>query len=75
MVAVPPDRPVTIPVLLILATVVSLLDHVPPPAASARVVVVPSQIVVVPVMVPAEGPAEVVTDNVALAVPQALVTV
>jgi hypothetical protein len=50
MVAVPADTPVTTPRLVTVATAVLLLAHVPPVVASERVVVLPVQIVVVPVI-------------------------
>ena len=49
MIDVPADTPVTTPELLIVATLVLPLVHVPPAVASASVVVVPEHSVVVPV--------------------------
>ncbi len=52
MVVDPADTPVTIPfVLLIVATEVLLLDHVPPLALEVNAVVEPTQTVLTPVMV------------------------
>ena len=50
MLDVPADTPETIPVVPIVATPVLALVHVPPPVASASVVVAPVQTVRVPVM-------------------------
>ena len=55
MVAVPVVPPVTMPVLKpTVATVVLLLDHVPPPA-SLNAVVVPGQTLVTPVIADGSG--------------------
>ena len=71
----PAVNPVTLPVVLTVATVMSLLLQVPPVVASARVVVPPpAQTVEAPVMVPADGPAPTLTVAVARLVPQLLVT-
>jgi uncharacterized protein (UPF0210 family) len=67
--------PVTIPEVFTLATVASLVDHVPPVTVELSVVVVPVQIVVTPLNVPAAGAALTVMVAVALALPQALETV
>jgi hypothetical protein len=67
--------PFTIPVEPIVAMAVLLLLHVPPVTASARVIEANLQTVVVPVMVPAEAVAVTVTTNVAVALPQLLLTV
>jgi hypothetical protein len=61
--------------VLILATTVLLLPHVPPVIASVRVMVLPAQTAAGPVMVPASGAGLTVMDEVVVAVPQALVTV
>lgn len=76
MVAEPTARPVTMPEAgSTVATEVLLLLHVPPATASARVDVPPDeQSVVVPVIVPAEGAPLMVTDIVALLMPQLLLT-
>ena len=71
----PAVTPVTIPVVLTVATVGVLLLHTPPVVASVNVAVVPVQTVVVPVMLPALGVPDTVTVVVALALPQLLVTV
>ena len=57
------------------ATVVTVLLHAPPVAASLNPVVAPAQTVAVPVMVPADGNGLTVTIVVAAAVPQPFVTV
>ena len=75
MVAVPAVSPVTLPEASIVATVMSLLLQVPPVTASASVVVPPpAHTVVVPVIVPADGPEPTLTVAVARLVPQLLVT-
>ena len=51
IVVVPATPPVTIPVEEpTVATVVTLLDHVPPPGVELNVVVVPGQILLFPVI-------------------------
>jgi hypothetical protein len=67
--------PVTTPALLMVATAVVLLLHVPPVVASVRVAVRPEHTVDAPVMIPADGVALIVTALVAAAVPQVLETV
>jgi hypothetical protein len=62
------------PTELIVATAALLVLQVPPATASAKVVVLPWQMVVVPVMVPADGAVFTVTPIVATPVPQLLVT-
>jgi hypothetical protein len=63
------------PVALIVATVVALLLQLPPGVALASAVLVPLQIVVVPVMAAIAGPAITVTATVLVAEPQAPVDV
>ena len=72
--AVPNATPVTTPVLLTEAIEVLELLHVPPETLSDSGVVEPAQTVVVPDILPAVGKGLTVTDDVALAVPQLLVT-
>ena len=55
MVAAPDDTPNTTPVPLTLAIVLLLELHVPPPAASLRVMLLPWQKDPAPVIVPADG--------------------
>lgn len=55
MFTLPAATPVTSPVLLAVAIVGSVVLHVPPAAPSVSVVVTPAQIVVVPVIAPADG--------------------
>jgi hypothetical protein len=76
MVAVPALTPLTKPELLFtVATEVLLLVQVPPgvPVAFDNCVVLPLQIVVVPVIVPATDPVLTVTTLVVVLVPQLLV--
>jgi hypothetical protein len=74
MVAVPAVTPVTSPVASIVATVTLLLLHEPPvPELVSRVVIV-SQTVSVPEIVPADGNGLTVIVYVDDAVPQPLVT-
>ena len=75
MVAVPADTPVTLPVLLTVATNGSLLLHTPPIVASANTVVVPAQMLVVPVIGDTTGSAPTVKTDVAVAGPQVFVAV
>lgn len=75
MMALPADSPVTRPPEFTVATAVLLLVHVPPVVEALSVVVVPVQIVVVPVIDPAEGAPFTVTVATALFEPQVLVTV
>ena len=75
MVAVPAATPPIMPLALpMVAIAVLLLLQVPPLTVLVRVLVVPGQIVVVPVMVPASGAACTSIDTVALVAPQALLT-
>ena len=55
MVNVPAATPVTTPVVLIVATEVLLLLHVPPAVASVKLVVNPIHTDAVPVMVAGKG--------------------
>ena len=55
MVAVPPETPVTTPVLLTVATDVLLLLHTPPPLALLRCVVAPGHTVSEPVIAAGAG--------------------
>ena len=75
MVVVPDDTPVTLPDASTVATVVTVLLHAPPVAASLNPVVAPAQTVAVPVIVPADGNGLTLTIAVASAVPQPLVIV
>ena len=71
----PADKPKTVPEEIpIVATVVSLLVHVPPVMASLKEVVEPGQTVVVPVIGSGPKGAVTVTSLVAYAVPQLLET-
>ena len=72
--ALPVATPVTTPELLTVATEVLLLLHVPPLTLSVNEVILPTDTVEVPVIVPADGAAFTITEAVALAVPQLLVT-
>ena len=72
--AVPPSTPVTTPVALTVAMVVDPELQVPPAVASDRVVTPPWQRVVAPVIVPAAGTGLMVTDEVTVVVPHALLT-
>jgi hypothetical protein len=75
-VAAPAETPVTVPVEeLMVAMPVALLLHVPPAVASARVMVELTQTDVGPVMLANVGDVFTVTEAVAIAVPQLLVTV
>jgi hypothetical protein len=68
MVAVPADTPVTSPVeALIVATPVALLVQLPPVIVDVKVVVPATQMVWVPLRVPADGAAVTVTVRVAVA--------
>ena len=73
--AEPAVTPVTTPEPLMEATEALLLLQVPPDVAFESVVVPPTHTVLVPVIVPADGEGLTVTDCVAVAVPQLLVTV
>ena len=73
--AVPPDTPVTTPVVFTVATAVLLLDQVPPVVVAVNALVAPSQNVVVPEMLPAVGKVFTNTVFVAAAVLQLLVAV
>jgi len=75
MVEVPAAMPVTTPVALTVATPVETELHIPPVAASVKLVVVVGQSVRPPVIVPALGAGFTVTTTVAATVPQLLVTV
>ena len=78
MVAVPAATPVTTPeVAFTLAMLVSLLDQVPPVMEELKVVVPLTQMLCVPLRVPAEAGAVTVTvlDAVALAQPPVPTTV
>ena len=70
----PPDTPVTIPVLPTVAIPVAPELHVPPVTASVSAVVIPAHTVAVPVTVPALGAAFTVTTLLADAVPHPFVT-
>jgi len=70
---VPVPIPLTVPALLIVATLVLLLAHVPPAVLSDRVVVEPLQIAVVP-LIDETLLAVIVMVMVLLVVPHALVT-
>ena len=75
MLALPADIPVTTPVVgPTVAIAVLLLLHVPPATASVKVVVVLKHTVEKPAIVP-EDKTSTVTVLVALALPQALVSV
>ena len=76
MVTVPADMPDTFPVdELTAATPALLLVHTPPEDVSVSVVFAPTQMVVVPPIVPALAAGLTVTVAVAVAVPQLFVTV
>ena len=63
----PADTPVTTPVeLLIVATAVLLLLHTPPLELLLKVVVLPTQVLELPVIGPNTGLAFTVTPNVAV---------
>ena len=55
MLAEPAETPVTMPEIPTVATLPSLLDHVPPVLAVASVVELPSHTVAVPVMLAGTG--------------------
>ena len=75
IVVVPALTPVTTPLASTVAFDVETEVHVPPPAASAKLVVEPAQTMAVPVIVPAIGIGLTVTICVPATVPQLLVTV
>ena len=75
MVEVPADTPVTKPVPSIVAIVVAVLVHAPPPAASVSGVVDNAHTVAVPVITPVTASGLTVTTFVAAATPQPFVTV
>ena len=75
MPATPVAMPETRPEPSTLATPGLPLLHTPPKAGSVNEVVSPTQITVVPLIVPAEGCAFTVTTCVATALPQLLVKV
>ena len=64
--------PVSIPVVLMVAIVVSLLLQVPPLTLSVRVLLLPGHTVVVPLMAPTDGGGVTVTKAVAIEMPQLL---
>jgi hypothetical protein len=74
MVAVPAVTPVTIPAGFTVALLLELVQ-VPPPVALESMIVCPSQTVLSPEMPPGSGNGFTLTVNVAVAVPQRLVTV
>jgi hypothetical protein len=55
MFTLPADTPVTTPVELTVATVVLLLDHVPPVVALANNIVLPTQTALAPVIAAGVG--------------------
>lgn len=69
----PALTPLTVPVLLTKATAVLLLVHVPPATPSDKVVIVPAQIVVVPLS--AVAALFTATAAESILTPQALVSV
>jgi len=71
IVSVPPDKPVTAPVVPTVAIPVLVLLHTPPVGPSARVTTEPTQTLGVPVIVPGD----VATVTVAVAVPAGAVYV
>src|SRR3954464_13489101 len=75
MVTVPAPAPATTPEVPTVATAGLLLLHTPPPVASARAVVEPTQTTRVPVMGAGLGMGSTVTSTVVAALPQLLVTV
>ena len=71
MVALPAVKPVTRPVdALMVAMLVSLLDQLPPLTVEANVVVPATQMLCVPLRIPAEAGAVTVTVLVAVALAQ-----
>jgi hypothetical protein len=66
--------PVTTPVLVMVAIVVSATDQTPPLMVSVRVVVAPTQMAEAPEIVPVAAAGVMVTNAVAMPVPQAPVT-
>lgn len=74
MIVVPASIPVTTPAVLMVATAVLVLLHVPPGVVMERAVVLPSHTASVPLMV-APTTAFTVMMRVAVLLPQALVTV
>jgi hypothetical protein len=72
MVVVPAATPVTIPVLLMVATDVTLLAHVPPVTVLESVIKLPAQTDEGPVMLPKVGVVATVIGVVTLAEPHAL---
>jgi hypothetical protein len=75
IIAVPAAMPVTTPLVLTVAIPAAPVLQVPPLAKLLNEVVLPAQIVAVPVIVPASGSGLTVTICVATAVPQLFVTV
>ena len=71
----PSATPVTKPVVFTEAIEALLVLHTPPETASVKDVVVPGHTVVVPDIVPAFGSGLTAIADVAVAVPQVLVTV
>src|SRR5436305_1611548 len=70
MVAVPPVTPLTVPVLLTVATAEFVLLHVPPATDAVRVVAEPAHTLEAPLMAAVTGAALTVMALVAEAVPQ-----
>ena len=69
--AVPADTPVTSPVeALMVATPVALLVQLPPETEDVKVVVLEAQILWLPLRVPADGAAVMLTVRVAVALAQ-----
>ena len=68
MVAVPPETPVTSPVVLTVATAVALLLHVPPPVVLVSVILLPAHTDEGPEIALTEGLTLTVTERVAVAV-------
>ena len=69
--AVPADTPVTSPVeALMVATPVALLVQLPPETEDVKVVVLEAQILWLPLRVPADGAALMLTVRVAVALAQ-----
>jgi hypothetical protein len=76
IVVVPADTALTVPVLLTVATLVTLLVQVPPAEPEAlSEIVPPTQVLSVPVMLPALGKGFIVMYAVAVSAPQLLVAI
>ena len=76
MVVLPSVNAATTPVAEIVATLVLVLLHIPPPVPEVvRLLVVPGQSVVEPAMVPGAGSGLTVTIEIAATAPHTLVTV